>query len=208
MTLRAAYVYTDHRGRPVFRKLRSEPKSFGVEAALYRNERIYWKGGPGCLERYQPDWRDRALYNLPVLLDALRYGQDTFLVEGERDCESVSSLLKLPATTSFQGAKAFTDEQAEWFVPGRSRIHVVIDGDDPGYVGGWLRYERLRMAGVSRRRLRVWKPGGGAIDITERFRRAGVGGSALVPVGLGDLEKRANSEGALKAASGYMRDRR
>lgn len=205
MSIRAIYVYTDKFGRPVFRKVRNEPKAFRVQAALYKNDRLYWKGGPRCIERHQPEWRDRALYNLPIVLDALRYGENVFIVEGERDADAVTSMLKLPATTSYQGAKAFTEEQASWFASGRSRVHVVIDSDDPGHVGGWLRYQRLRTAGVSRKRLSVWRPGDDVIDITERLRGNGVDASALVPVDLGYLEDRAHSERARSAARDYMR---
>jgi hypothetical protein len=203
VTIRALYIYTDDFGRPVFRKVRREPKHFRMQAAVYKNSRLYWKRGRGVVDRYQPEWSDRALYNLPVVLDALRYGEPVHLVEGERDADSLASLRKLAATTNWQGAKAFTPEQASWFVRGRSRIHIVIDNDDAGFYGGWLRYTRLIAAGVSKKQLSVWGPRGGAADLTERLCRVGTSRNALRPVGLDALEERASRESARRASRDY-----
>lgn len=160
MTIEATYFYTDTLGRPVFRKVRRSPKKFKMQAAKYANDRVYWKGEPGCLERWQPAWVDKAMYRLPELLDALKHHEPIFFVEGERDADVLAGLKKVCTTTNWQGASAFTDAQAEHFLQARSRsiINIIRDNDDAGVHAAWERYSRLIGVGVGRERLRLYRP--------------------------------------------------
>lgn len=160
MSMVGDYIYTDRQGRPVLRKLRMKPKRFKMQAARYRGDRLYWKGGPGCVQQYQPEWAEKALFNLPVLLDALQRGEPVHVVEGERDSLTLSSLQKLAVTTNWQGAGKFTREQADWFMwgGGRSEITIFLDRDDAGHFAAWQRYSLLVGAGVAPSRITMLKP--------------------------------------------------
>ena len=50
----------------------------------------------------------------------------------------------------YSGSMPFTEEQAEWFVRGRSPVHIILDNDNAGFYAGWLRYGRLIAAGHTR----------------------------------------------------------
>lgn len=164
MSLQAIYAYDDEHGCPRLRKTRSSPKKFSMQSAKYANDLIYWR--PGV--KHQAEFAERAMYNLPVLVDALKYHEPVFALEGERDCQTLASLKKVPTTTNWQGASAFTEEQAAWFLHARSRSDIVIirDADDAGVHAAWQRYSRLIAVGVARNRIRLYVPTGGAKDIT------------------------------------------
>jgi len=203
VSLVATYTYEDERGRPRLRKHRYSPRRFSMQAAKYANDRLYWKRGPGSVERWQGDWAPRALFNLPVVLDALAYRNDVTLVEGERDCLTLNALRHTVATTNWQGASKFTDAQAEWFLRGKgSRIHIIRDADDAGAFAAWERYSRLIAVGVARKRVRLWVPVG-AKDITEAA-LVGLGGNAVRRESPGEVKERAFREGAGVAARGYL----
>ncbi|MBZ5739772.1 toprim domain-containing protein [Nocardioides mangrovi] len=157
MSIVADYLYTDHHGRPVIRKIRREPKGFRMYAARYKGDRLYWKTG---VQRWQPEWAEKALFNLPVLLAALQAGEPVYMTEGERDAEAFSSLQKLPVTTNWQGAGKFTREQAEWFLwgGGRSDITIFLDRDDAGHFAAWQRYSLLVGVGVAPSRITMLRP--------------------------------------------------
>lgn len=197
--LAAIYMYTDGHGRPVIRKLRREPKQFNMEAARYRADRLYWKCGPGVLDRWQPEWRDKALYNLPVLLDGLRRGDDVFITEGERDCDVATALWKLPATTNWQGAGEFIHQQAAWFTQygGKSRINLLVDNDDAGHWAVHQRRRRLLAVGVDRKRVRLLRPPGAVKDVAE---------AALAGLSLGDFV-RVSPRAAREVAEAYGAER-
>lgn len=199
MTLKAIFIYTDDLGRPVLRKIRKAgshsngSKHFTVQAARYRNDRLYWKSGRGCAEKWQPNWASKAIYNLPVVLDALRAGEDVWFTEGERDADTLMTVARVAATTTHQGIERITPEQAAWFVQGDSQINILMDNDEPGRFGGWSRYVALTQAGVDRSRVRLWLPAKGLKDVTE----------AVAALGLDPAMRRANRSRTRDAAFRY-----
>ncbi len=207
--LGAIYTYTDRQGRPLLRKIRREGhkvrhRKFVQQAAVYKNDRLYWKGERGCLEKYQPEWVERAMYNLETLMVALRAGEPVHFVEGERDADTGTSLFKLACTTNWQGASAFTRAQAKWFTwyGCRSRINILIDNDDAGHAAAHLRRTRLIKAGVPRKRIRLLRPEDPALnDLTDVALR-GLGLSAYVRVSPGEVEERANAYAAHVTSGG------
>ncbi len=196
------YIYTDQQGHPVLRKLRFEPKRFKMQAARYTNNRLYWKTGPGCLERWQPEWADKALFNLPVLLDALRRGEPVYLAEGERDCLVFSALTKLAATTNWQGAGKFTREQADWFMwgGGRSEITIFLDRDDAGHYAAWQRYNLLTGVGVVPERITMVRPRATRHKDLTDVALVGLSADAFRRVSPRTAEQRAIRYGAARAA--------
>jgi hypothetical protein len=203
MTLKAIFVYTDHLGRPVLRKVRGDRKGngkdFHVEAARYKAHRLYWKPGRSCVERWQPDWADRVIYNLPLVLAALQAGEPVWICEGERDCDTLSSVARVAATTTHQGIEQMGPLQARWFVRGKSRINIVMDGDDAGAFGAWGRYMALLDAGVGKKRLRLWRPAEGFKDVTEAVAEVGLR-RAFVRAKRGPTRKAAMRYGTARAA--------
>jgi hypothetical protein len=200
--LKATYIYADERGVPRLRKLRREPKRFRMQAARFKGHRLYWKSEPGCVNRWQPEFAPRAIYNLPVVLDALQHHEPVYLLEGERDCDALGSLNKVATTTNWQGAGKFTPEQGEWFTlyGGKSDVHIVMDADDPGHWAGHQRYSLLIGAGVKPKRLRLWRPSSVTHKDVTDVALAGLRPSAFERVSPRAVEERASAYGAERAA--------
>jgi hypothetical protein len=70
------FTYTDAKGKPLYRLKKSPPKQFYLE----RYAQGQWLPGLNGV--------NRTLYNLPALLDA----KEVFLLEGEKDCETLRKL--------------------------------------------------------------------------------------------------------------------
>ena len=211
MTLKAIYIYTDDAGRPVLRKCRNEPgrhgqaKGFSVQAAYFKAGLLRWGGRSGSLAKYQPEWGKKVLYNLPVVLDALTYNKPVVIAEGERDADLIAALKKVATTTNHQGINVFNPEQAAWFARPRctSTIHIVMDDDDPGFVGGWVKYAALTAAGVPASRLRLHLPPKGYNDVTEACAERGLGGLLLRRVAPRVADRRATAVGTTERVRDY-----
>lgn len=200
MSVKAVFIYTDERGRPVLRKVRGsndtdKGKDFTTQAARIRNNRLRWMGAPGAVHKYQPDWADRIIYNLPVVLDALRLGEPVWFTEGEREADLLMTVARVAATTTHQGIERMVSDQAEWFLRYRSTspVNILMDADDAGAYGGWSRYMALRDVGVVANRLRLWLPAKGYKDATE----------AVMDLGLRDAVRRAGRRRTRDAAIRY-----
>lgn len=199
----AEYIYCDERGKPRLMKQRTHDKRFFMQAARYKDGRLSWKSGRGCIEQYQPEFAPRAMYHLRVLMDALRAHEPVFLVEGERDADVLLALKKLPATTSWQGASVFTEEQAEWFRCYRSRsvINIVRDSDPAGAYAAWLRYSTLLDVGVKPKQIRLYRPGNYK-DVTDALNSRTW--PALVREMPSAVDEAASTDEAQRAARGYL----
>lgn len=118
----ATYRYTDARGKPLFEKLRYEPKDF-----RYRHE--------DELGNWVWNLQDvkRAPYNLPKLIQAV----NVIYCEGEKDADNVATALdgvdlggKRFAVTTSGGVKDWRDEYAPYFA-GREVV-ILPDNDEQG----------------------------------------------------------------------------
>jgi putative DNA primase/helicase len=112
----ARYVYTDAEGRPLYRVLRWEPKSFSQE----RYEDGGWVGGRGAMRGV-----DRTLYRLPEVLAA----DQVVIVEGEKDADNLRAA-GLVATTNAEGAEKWQARFAA--ILAGKRTVVIPDNDDTG----------------------------------------------------------------------------
>lgn len=122
-TITRVYEYTDAAGEPVLQVARTERKSFPV---------IHREGG----EWFWGDGGHTAiLYHLPRLLEGVKAGQRVFLVEGEKDVESLEGL-GFTATTNKGGAGKWKESLSALLVG--ARVVIIPDLDEPGQKHGRL----------------------------------------------------------------------
>jgi hypothetical protein len=112
----AEYDYTDENGGLLFQKLRYEPKGFSIRRPDGRGGWIYDRKSIPLMP-----------YNLPALVKS----DYVFLVEGEKDVETLKKI-ELAATCSPDGAGSgkFKPELVKWF-NGKS-IYIIPDNDATG----------------------------------------------------------------------------
>lgn len=114
----ARYEYVDEEGLVLFQVVRFNPKDFRQRRPNGTGGWI-WKLG---------DVR-RVLYRLPQVIAAIRRGERVWVVEGERDVQSLERVGKV-ATTNPGGAGKWREEYSE--VLCGADVTVVRDRDEPG----------------------------------------------------------------------------
>lgn len=114
----ATYDYRDASGRLLYEVVRFKPKSFAVR-------RPDGKGG----WVWNLDGVPRVLYRLPEVLAAKERGETVFIVEGEKDTDSLAAL-GLTATTNPHGAGRWCDEYSETLRG--AEVIIIPDKDEPG----------------------------------------------------------------------------
>lgn len=114
------YDYTDESGKLIYQVVRYEPKEF-------RQRRPDGNGGwIWSIKDIQP-----LFYRLPDLIEALAEHRPIWLVEGEKDCETLWDW-GVPATTNSGGAKHWGRQDLSIFKD--ADIIVPLDNDDAGRV--------------------------------------------------------------------------
>lgn len=109
------YDYLNRQGLVQYQKLRYEPKSFAIRRPDGRGRWIY------NLDGVEP-----VLYNLPAVKDA----DEVWIVEGEKDADTLNTLGGFTATTNFDGAGKWRDDYTET-LRGK-RVFIIPDDDEPG----------------------------------------------------------------------------
>lgn len=140
------YRYLDETGELLFEKLRyideQGRKSFGQRRPDPDRPREYI---------YNLDGVKKVLYNLPAVVKAVKAGDPVWLVEGEKDADTLTAKGVI-ATTPPNGAgkweASFTQALAGAF------IEVIADNDEVGLSHAWDVAEKLSAAGST---CRVWK---------------------------------------------------
>jgi putative DNA primase/helicase len=146
----AEYNYTDEHGELLYQVTRHNPKDF---------RQRYPDGRGGWIWKKHPH---QVLYHLPEVTEAAI----VFVVEGEKDCETLRSH-GFTGTTNAGGAKAAWAPEFTAALAGREVI-LIPDNDEPG---------RRRVLTIARAllgkvaRLVVLELEGGAKDVTEWFER-------------------------------------
>jgi hypothetical protein len=115
----AEYIYQDEDGKPLIKVIRYEPKTFR-QARWDGHE---WVWGLGDVRR--------VLYNLPAVIAAVAAGERVWIVEGEKDVETLRKL-GLPGTCNLGGAG-----HGKWRSEynrnlAGARVAIVPDDDPPG----------------------------------------------------------------------------
>jgi hypothetical protein len=113
----AEYVYQDELGKPLIKVVRFEPKTFR-QARWDGND---WHWGLGGARR--------VLYNLPAVIKAVAAGERVWIVEGERDVETLRQL-GLPGTCNLGGA-GHGKWRADYGSPLAGARVAIIPDDDP-----------------------------------------------------------------------------
>ncbi len=162
----AAYDYQDEAGNLGFQVVRMEPKTFrqrrrpgpGDEPGSIRDGWVWSVKGVRLLP-----------YRLPELAEAIALERVVFIVEGEKDVDSLA-LRGIPATCNPMGAGKWADELCEHFAG--ADVVIVPDNDEAG-----LKHRDLvagKLAGIASRIRTLDLPGlGPKDDITVWLDRGG-----------------------------------
>jgi 5S rRNA maturation endonuclease (ribonuclease M5) len=113
-----AYTYTDEAGAPELRVWRYEPKDFRVQ----RFEDGEWVWGRG-----KAPYR---LYRMPRVAEAVQAGERVFLVEGEKDADSLERAGAAATTTPGGAGKTWRPEYTEALRG--AYVTIVADRDEAG----------------------------------------------------------------------------
>lgn len=132
-----SYNYVDENGELLFQKLRyvdeNGKKTFKQRRPIGKNEWVYTLGNT-----------PKVLYNLPRVLRAVENGETIFLVEGEKDADTLTGM-GLVATTPPGGAGKWLDIHTDALHG--ARVEIISDNDGPGKEHAVLVANALRSSG-------------------------------------------------------------
>jgi len=155
----AVYPYYDLNGELLYEVVRYEPKRFRQRVPDGQGGWVYSLGGI-----------KRVPYRLIELINGISAGETIFIVEGEKDVETLRSY-GYTATTSAQGAGwRWPDDWVNYFV-GAHQVVVIPDNDQPGRDAAKRRAELLSSV-VNRVRI-LYLPVGDGEDVTDWFNNGG-----------------------------------
>jgi len=141
-----AYKYIDEHGELIYEKLRfvdeQGRKSFGQRRPDPNRSREYI---------YNLDGVTKLLYNLPSVVKAVANGDPVWLVEGEKDADTLIAR-GIVATTPPNGAGKWEGRFTN--VLAGAHIEIIADNDEVGIAHAWDVLEKLTAAGSV---CRVWK---------------------------------------------------
>lgn len=120
----ADYFYRDANDTVLFKKTRIEPGLDGKPKTfrIYHPDGDNWEEGKGDVKP--------VLYRLPELKKAIADGEIVYVVEGEKDVDTLAAQ-GIAGTCNYEGAGKWLDEYSSHF----SDAHVIViaDRDEPGY---------------------------------------------------------------------------
>lgn len=160
LDLVAKYRYLDEQGTLLFEKLRYVDPATGKKE--FRQRKPDGNGG----WEYKLGDTPRVLYNLPQVLKAKSEGTPIWVVEGEKDADTLIKM-GVCATTMPNGAGTWLPIHTEALAG--AIVEIVADNDDAGLKHAKGVYEELTDAGCD---VQVWKCSKGK-DITEHISSGG-----------------------------------
>ena len=159
LKLTATYNYYSEDGTLLFQKLRFVDSS-----------------GKKTFRQRKPDGRSgwdykladtpRVLYNLPAVINAVKQGKPIFVVEGEKDVDTLTKM-SIVATTMPNGAGTWNEIHTS--VLAGATVDIIIDNDLPGQQHAVEDYQALQEVGCD---VQVWKCAKGK-DVTDHLNNGG-----------------------------------
>lgn len=160
MELVAKYPYLDENGTLLFEKLRYVDSSTGKKE--FRQRKPDGRGG----YEYKLGDTPRVLYNLPKVLKAKKEGTPIWVVEGEKDVETLVKM-GICATTMPNGAGTWLPIHTQAIAG--AIVEIIADKDDAGIKHARDVYEELIDAGCD---VQIWTCSKGK-DITDHVKSGG-----------------------------------
>ena len=108
----------------------------------------------------------RVLYNLPAVINAVKQGKPIFVVEGEKDVDTLTKM-SIVATTMPNGAGTWNEIHTS--VLAGATVDIIIDDDLPGQQHAVEVYQALQEVGCD---VQVWKCAKGK-DVTDHLNNGG-----------------------------------
>lgn len=158
------YPYTDEEGTLLFEVLRI-PQPGGKKTFRQRVPDESRKGG----WRWSLEETRRVLYRLPEIVQAVQNGRLVWVVEGEKDVETLRALGEV-ATTSPMGAGKWLDEFS--YALAGAQVKIIADRDRAGREHARQVRDSLASQGCS---VSVWEVPGPHKDVSDLI---GAGGSS------------------------------
>ena len=118
-TPRKLHIHRRKRHMPLFRVVRGQNKQFRQQHLTHEGE---WVNGRGGIEP--------VLYNLPNVLAAIANNEIIYIVEGEKDCDTLNRW-GVTATTNPGGAGNFTPLMADTLT--NANVVIIADNDPAGH---------------------------------------------------------------------------
>lgn len=159
LKLNATYNYHSEDGTLLFQKLRFVDSS---GKKTFRQRKPDGRGGWD----YKLADTPRVLYNLPAVVNAIKQGKPVFVVEGEKDVDTLTKM-SIVATTMPNGAGTWNEIHTS--VLAGATVDIIIDDDLPGKQHAVDVYEALQEVGCD---VQVWKCLKGK-DITDHLNNGG-----------------------------------
>lgn len=153
LDLLKTYNYNDVDGTLLFQKLRYID---GDGKKTFRQRKPDGRGG----WEYSLGDTPKILYNLPAVVNAVASGYPIWVVEGEKDADTLIEL-GIVATTMPGGAGKWLDIHTQ--VLAGAEVEIIADNDEPGIAHANLVFTELSKAGCS---ANIWATPKGK-DVTE-----------------------------------------
>lgn len=120
------YKYEDEDGNLLYEKLRYQYED-GKKSFAHRRPNL---DKPGDYHYNLNDTR-KVLYRLPEVIKAIANNEEVWLVEGEKDADTMLEMFGIPATTMTNGANSW---QADYTMTlaAAAAVCIIADNDDPG----------------------------------------------------------------------------
>ena len=120
------YKYHDEDGNVLYEKLRYQYED-GKKSFAHR------RPDPDNPTQYRYDLKDtrKVLYRLPELLKAIANNDVVWLVEGEKDADTMLEKFDIPATTMTNGANGWQPDYT-MTLAAATAVCIIADNDDPG----------------------------------------------------------------------------
>lgn len=150
------YIYRDYDGNTIAKKVRYIGSDGKKTFRQYRYVDGNWL--PGL------DGIDLPLYNSDLIALAAASGQPIYVVEGEKDADTVTALGEF-AVTMPNGAGSWNQRHTDQLT-GITDIRIIIDRDEPGINHGIAVKQALEAAGAT---VTMLMPADGCKDITDHI---------------------------------------